>query len=631
VSSVIAPQPPPVHLSVLLALGVSCGGTQSVHVNNEIAVDISITPKPDTLPFDPRSARLRMATDRLSAIVGHPVGFQFDAALLADYQSGFEDQLVVSIEATARGVTDWKKEEPDAFARSMQLLKRIECHYKVTAESPESKLEAGGALRIDEATHGSELVPEERVYVALREENDAYLDTTLVSKTPDDVKPAERRTYFAYLVRTRPGYGSLYERRFNEAQQKLDRVQKLAQSPHADVILKLLRLATLASSDPPLAKDVRAWLWEQLDYYGYRYNGDREELSQIGPGTPFRRAEAAYGAWLAVQLAKATDEETLFAARHFFSRDLTGCVRKACKADSPVFPGVDLFAVGLGIADEWARAGRPLEGGAGKHAELMDFVVCPYGKDTRGKRTRGLGCGAGWVLRSALLDPKRLADALDARGDPALADAVFANLRSESLELAIGLLNALDVHKPSWSAAVNVIAEEESSSSDVAPLASAIWRDHPDRRGAALYLLARTESYEEFWKGFSRSYGGAIGAFDLSGLLDQSPDGLRLVPQIWPALGQGFSRADLIVPRLDAWLPDASQPSAGPRVRVLSALVDRLCEDKNAVDLAKLNAWLARRASTRPGEEKALAILIRDSRSGGCAGRERSHPTEDDR
>ena len=90
-------------LALAFALGAGCASApQHVQVNNDVAV--TITPTPDTLPFDPRGARLREATDRLSGIVGHVIAFEFDAALLSQWRSGFEEQLITSIESVARAL-----------------------------------------------------------------------------------------------------------------------------------------------------------------------------------------------------------------------------------------------------------------------------------------------------------------------------------------------------------------------------------------------------------------------------------------------------------------------------------------------------------------------------------------------
>ena len=483
-------------LALAFALGAGCASApQHVQVNNDVAV--TITPTPDTLPFDPRGARLREATDRLSGIVGHVIAFEFDAALLSQWRSGFEEQLITSIESVARALLAWKKDEPDGFVHSAPLLRRVACRYSALAEASQATLDpTTGVLRVDQAAHATSLVPQALVYDALETEHDAFLGQAFGEATPDGIAPASRRTYFAFLVGTRPGYGALYERRFHDAQSKLDAVGKLASSPHADLILKVLRLHALAlGSDAELASRTQNWLWEQLDWYKYRYSGDAKELSQIGPGTLFRRAEAAFSAWLAGALPRATDDEKIHAAQIFFSSELVVCRSRACSVRADVFPGVDLFAFGLAVVDDWIRSGHPLEGGVGTHAELLDLIVCPMGRDEAGKRSRSRGCAAGWIERSVADDAgrKRLAEALDARGDASLTDNVFANLKWGSTDAALSLFRALDRNKPSWKVAATTLGEVQIDDARDAILAeaAAIWKDAPPRRGTALYLVAQ--------------------------------------------------------------------------------------------------------------------------------------------
>ena len=623
------------------ALATGCAGApQHVQVNNDVAV--TITPTPDTLPFDPRGARLLEATERLSGIVGHVIAFEFDAALLSQWRSGFEEQLITSIESVARALVAWKKDEPDGFVHSAPLLRRVACRYSALAETSKATLDPEtGVLRVDQAAHATSLVPETLVYDALETERDAFLERAFGEATPDGIAPASRRAYFAFLVGTRPGYGALYERRFHDAQSKLDDVGKLAASPHADLISKVLRLNALAlGSDAELAGRARKWLWEQLNWYRYRYSSDERELSQIGPGTIFRRAEVAYSSWLAAELPRASDDEKLHAAEVFFSSELVACRSRACTVRAGAFPGVDPFTFGLAVVDDWIRSGRPLEGGVGKHAELMDLIVCPMGRDEAGKRSRSRGCAAGWIQRSVADDAgrKRLAEALDARGDVSLTDNVFANLKWGSTDAALALFRALDRNKPSWKAAATTLGEVQIDDARDAILAeaAAIWKDTPSRRGTALYLVAQAKkgydrSYgDTYWGGFARSFGSSIGEAELSGMLDQSAASMVHVPVMWAGLARGFSRVDVLTPRLDAWIGDATQPRSADRLRVLSAIVGRLCDDSAGGELGKLNTFLQRRVATHAGEQRALTILLRDTAQGGCAARKRSpDPVED--
>ena len=78
------------------------------------------------LPFDPRSERLHAASEQLTAIAGHPIGFEFDSALLPEYRESFEDALISAIENTARDLRELKERERAAFDHGVPLFLHVD-------------------------------------------------------------------------------------------------------------------------------------------------------------------------------------------------------------------------------------------------------------------------------------------------------------------------------------------------------------------------------------------------------------------------------------------------------------------------------------------------------------------------
>ncbi|AKU97038.1 hypothetical protein AKJ09_03702 [Labilithrix luteola] len=612
-------------LAGALVLGACAGTTNHVAIANDVA--ISITPATDDLPFDPRGARLRSATEQLSRLAGHPIAFQFDAAVVSAVRPDFERQLIDAIEQVARSLTAWKEAEPSAFPRTANALRKIECRYRATAKEPSATFDANsGVMAIDLDAHPAALVPRGAFYEAIATEDDAYRETVFGRGDVDSIPASDRRAYFEYLTRTRPGWGSLYERRFRDRPKGLAPADALAQSPHADVIARVVRLHDLSKrSDPELATKARAWLFDQL--YSFFHNAYRQkELVAIGPGTPFRNAEAAYGRFLAAEVPSATDKERLATARY------------VCDTDAPqAYPTFDRFAFGLGIVDAWFKAGMPQTARADDpKSQLFDEVVCPSVRTASGEHTRDRSCSSmhtGWLgfATSSADGQKKLAQALDARNDAALADQVLytvhysSSTRRGESNAFLEVFHALDPKLRSWRAAVDILASERHGQDEAE--AARIWKAYPDKRGSALLLVARAHrdygryNGDEYWKRFPESYGTTVDATVLGGMLDHGRIALELVPQLWPALSRGYSRADLLVPRLDTLVPDASSADATDALRSLSDVVTRLCEDKNTADLDKLHAYFERRATARPAEQRAFAILRRDTAPGGCKAR----------
>jgi hypothetical protein len=450
---------------------------------------------------------------------------------------------------------------------------------------------------------------------------------------------AERRDYFEWLIRTRPGWGSLYERRFRDRERKLPPTEALAQSVHADVVLRVAHLNELASKggDVALERDTKAWLVRQVDWLHSAYRNREADLGAIGPDTPFRKAEATFGQWFSRAWATFSPEERL------------GVLHNLYDVERPdAFPGIDRFGLGWSIIDAWQNAGRPVAGSdKDPNTKLYDEILCPSTRDARGEHTRGRSCSSasiGWMAFATRSDESRknVARMLDARDDAALADQFFFTLRGTRDRRAerdgkkdpfLEVLHALDARRKSWRAAMDVLIHDRDRALD--DEAAYVWKTYPEHRGTALLLLAQSKwdyggqyNLDNYWREFPKRFGSAIDAAALSQMLEHGKLGLVQLPTMWLGLGR-FSRADVIVPRLDALVPDASAPEAGDALRSLSAITTRLCTENQTADLAKLHGYLVTRTARHPNEGSALSILTRDSAPGGCRARTKS-PNESD-
>ncbi len=135
-------------------------------------VVIGFTRDPDELPFNPRAARLQEATQQLTAIAGHPVTFQFDIALLPQWQSSFESALIDAIETVARDLTWLHDNDAAEFAYGGPLFKRVECSYVAVPARDSDTFDAdAGTLRIHVPSEAGAFIPRDAVLVELR---DAY-------------------------------------------------------------------------------------------------------------------------------------------------------------------------------------------------------------------------------------------------------------------------------------------------------------------------------------------------------------------------------------------------------------------------------------------------------------------------
>src|SRR5262249_47260168 len=186
------------------------------------------------LPFDPRSARLAQATRELTEVAGHPIEIELDAALLPEWRSSFEEELIGAIENIGRDLLALKEGHPRVFERAASTLHKVACRYRASSERAEAHFVAdGGVLTVAEPAK-STLVPRGLVEGALVEELEAHLDALYRTKGPGDVPPDERAAYFEYVTRTRPGYGNLAESRARKERPPRDDFD----DPHADTVMK---------------------------------------------------------------------------------------------------------------------------------------------------------------------------------------------------------------------------------------------------------------------------------------------------------------------------------------------------------------------------------------------------------
>jgi hypothetical protein len=590
-----------------LVLLIGCAGRSSVDVRHDIA--ITIVPERDELPFDARGARLRAATEQLSGLLGHPVAIQIDAALVSELRSSFEHALIDAIEQTARGVQAFKRDEPEAFARTASRLRRIEHKYRPSADAPSSRFDAeSGVLTIELSSHPSSLVPRDFIYGnvllrALLEEDDAHRERMFAGRTPETVSRDELRAYFTYLTRTRPGYGNLSER---ARRVKGDDTEELASTPRGETIVRVVRIHDLAKNDPELTARARTWLFEQLEHvFAQAYENPRVAWAKLGPQTSFRRAEAAYVKWLVGAVPRATPNEKRALTRHLYRAD---------PAADP-YPGFDRFAFGFRIVEEWVRAGRPMpERTEDPALEVYDDIVCPTARDAKGEHVRNRGCASstdGFIAYAVATDDrrKRLARALDEKKDAALADTILytaAHVRKVEPDPFRAMLDALDPHGPAWRAGIDILARDRDRR--IEEDGARLWAK--GQRGAGLFLLAQgkrsLDPYyaDEYWGRFAKSFGTKIDGETLAQMLEHGALAFETVPMLWPALASGFSRADVLVPKLDAMMPDAR--------RTLSAIVKRMCNDGAKEDLAKIHAWSEKRS------DADLAVIRRETAPGAC-------------
>ena len=568
-------------------------------------VSVAFTPAQDDVPFDPKAPRLVAATRALEALTG-PLVFAIDASLLPKDGGAFDEALVASIENVTKDLEARKKADARELAWAVPRLARIEVKYTAAAGAPTARFDADADRVVLARPPGAgALIPEGLVAGAIRDRYREMLETELGGRPPDRIARADYALYFQVL--TAPSRGRAAP---------LD-ADTLADHPDGERVVRLARLHELCAGagDGALARAIAERLVADGELFRLAYLRFADAVRAAPAGSAFKRAEAAWSAWVGANLEALPPAKRLALVERLFARAGDPAPDRARYA-ADAYPGLDRFALGLRAAEAWIAAGPPPARAApGSADEVRQWLVCPAARAEGGKRTFSCSDHAWYALAlDGERDRQRLADAVVEHRDPALTETVFANA------VAIGrpgevvaLWRAVQRDEGAWRGATRVITDEAwgmGSRDGLADEAQRLWRAHPERRGPLLRLLATLAmngSGAVDWPRFEATFGSSVSAAELGAFLDDDPYAVSFVPAIWPALGKGWSRADVIVARLDRYLDAPARPwlpFEKPAVR-LQEIAAALCAAGPA-EIGRLEAYLKKRGA-RPSDEPRLA------------------------
>ncbi len=612
-------------LAVLLCAGagVGCGGGGGggngaepktpgnvIYTTN---VYVTFTREPDRLPFDPRSARLIAASNQLTQIAGHAIGYQFDAALLPEYQASFEEALISSIENTAKDLDALRHDDKEAFEGTVAKLTRIACSYDVVAKYPKPVFAIDkGTLDINVPARSGELVGRGAVYRGLQ---DAFEDALKKRfESASSVSEADETLYFRWVAHS-----------WRPRNQELTTEAAINADERATRILKVLAFQQKVRS-PKIAAEVNEWLLQEADYFPQAYMHHGSVVPLAGKDSDFRRAEAGLVAWLKAWYPHMNDKERLRTLKLVHVRPFTQNREGTHRYVTFAFPGLSPMDLMEPVFQEWVKAGHPAHvAGDDAKTALFQFVACPREIDAQGGHI-GPHCEED-LYRVALESPQnkdRLLSWVVTAKDPYIAETLIRNYigvrDADGRDAQMFFWRGLEPNDPAWTAATKAFAEEIGTTDDgtLQDEARRLWKAYPDRRGSLAYLLANLDQYDNGkvpWATWAKNSGGALGASDFARYLSHGPRALALVHLIWPLLAPGFSRMDVLSPKLDAFMGDDGVRRFRQRDPYLFVqdLTQLFCGEKANGELGKLKAYLQRWVQQHPSDEKVYSTLISDT------------------
>jgi hypothetical protein len=543
-----------------------------------------------------------------SAAGNHRVDLAIDEKAFESVASAQVDEVYTRAKRSLESdLLRLREEDPEAFAREVPLLQRVECHHNDDATRSRVEFDPStGTVSVVKDLKKRTPLAEGDVRTALRATFYDELDRRFRTLRPDQISIGDRRPYFVYLRGARFGGSSVPEWVGTE------RMVRLA--------------AVVGSSDPQLASGIRTWLFARA-----------KDIIEVRKAPPSVAADLAYVRpawieWARGALPAATPREKLDFAHALFARHDSSYGYEA-SAEDPL-PGFDGVAFGLAIADEWRAAGHPTATPPGDdRAQLFDFVLAPPYLDPRGKLTRRNNDRSPWIAYAVADSARRerLFDALTKRSDPVLTTAVFYN-RPYPRDAAKPneLLASLERSPQTWRHAVLTLITLQRSEGCNALLEEAAnhaWAAAPSVRGTALHVLAckqvrrRGTSDKYFGEEFAKLYGAPIDAGVFKNFLEDGPDAMKLVEVVWPALAKGFSRVALIAPKLEGFLASdgVREGQYGEPIDTLRAIEKRLCEDGNLAEVERFRQTLVRLAKADATRARMLATSIDEAAPSRCA------------
>lgn len=577
-----------------------------------VGPDGRVVDKP--LPFDPSSARLQAASRYLAELTGHAIGFRIDAALLPSLRSSVEDEIAQAMETTAKNLDEFGQDHADQLAEIKSWIQRIECRYDATAYSASYDLDDQAAVvRVKVPPEARDLIEHGGIYVALRESWWRRQSARYANVEPESVPPAEQQAYFD-AVTSRRG--------FRDSQ--LDTVEGLSLAYPVEPLFKIARLYPLAR-DPELRTKMRAWLVEAGKTFATLAAYHEKAANASPTSSRFRQAVLTWNEWRKASMGDLDSRQIYDIAGIFFHH---GAATSSREVNFVTVPGLDPLQFGLDSMEKWARTDATAQ--PSQLRKLYDLVVCPYAPDRHGYLAVVEYCDHD-LYRYALTLPDRRArlaqQLLAIQSDRLTQNAVRNSLDVGTVDDVIELTRALEPNEKQWLVALRTIAELQEHSTVVRFFDEGVrlWRAYPsaNRRGAVLYLLSQIDGYNDHsvpWDRFAGLFGALVSEAEFASFLDQGVRAITTVGAVGKALSPGWSRADVLVARLDAWLdrPDQERrPVTMSAPDGLDDYVGHLCEDGNLRELARLREFFRTRLQRHPSE-KNVAGLAEKAASPRC-------------
>jgi hypothetical protein len=554
---------------------------------------------------------VKKADAQITALLGHPVVFYLDASLVPRWEDNLEQASVAAIDGMGHELADLHTQQPTIFAWVAPRLRRVEWDYSAVDKFTKCTFDAdSGTLRFVLTSDSGYEDDDQMVLHAMGRAYGQGLGGSFAAMDPSSVPSDQRKAYAEWLFEF--AYGA---ENASVAPGSDDAVVDIARARR---LLKVLRFAdTPHPPDVSFDHDLHARIAEDAEFMTQVRREHPEVLGRLAANHPLFLAEAAVAAWMTKNLDALADAD-----RRRFEEIIQNSVGR--EGDARTLPTFDVVGHYLHGLDQWVKSGKRLKARSDAESPRVDL-------DAQFLGVRDLGpddnaqCG-GPSLAPYLLaksDPnqrKRLFDYAIGQNDPFVTKTVMNNLLGVgSMDAALAFWHATERDDAAFHASTRVLAtyvahcKSPESLYDQLP---AMWKASPARHGLLAYLAFqfRTDNYLE---GFARAF-APLTQDEFGKFLDEQRDALVDIHRSWRVLGTGWSRMDVLSPRLDRWLSDDRYKDVQSWADALGAIGVDMCTEGSTGDVRKLHDWIDRRVHAHPSE---LGVLTAQAqRSAGTCG-----------
>lgn len=597
---------------LLAALG-ACGSPpapETVVVDNSINVIIDAgqrRPGPATIDLgDPRVAA---AQKKLAALLGHPLGMEFDAALVKTFGEDLHRSYVSALESAASGLAYCQRAEPEAFAFGAERLRVVQLEYKPLGPGEHSDTALIDAtLPIGVRTGSSRLIEGYEFCLSFERSLREDQARRFTEADPARIDPEDEAAYLDFIRERSIQYSSDQEKTLDT----LHRIARMATfRPH-------IKNEKVRDDADELLANFASILHEVM-------------ASQPADARIVTALSDAHRVWIAWVNESGPTLDT---------SDRVDVARRLLRRNDPVHQqfsaGFDAPRFGMPTIERWLQDTAPTQPREGKD-ELENCIVNPLHRGSAPPELWFSGPCNGAVYSDLARSPegrRRLVGLLARWHNDVLVEAaVLHTLRDRGAETTLALLDALSGDPATLRLGLRALAELADWSNerrregplDADPFLARIptwWKTQPEQRPTLLYLLVRVGEHREGavnWHELARFLGRPISGPELAGFLAEDARNVWYLPALASGFGAGWSRAKVFVPGIEAYLDAEANHQIRHGIRqMLQRVVPLVCETGARQDIVELQAALETRHATFPSQQRELGAYVRQSPEALC-------------